>query len=307
MELMNPASARYLQGAVCGLAAASIWACQSAVTRFAVTTAFDPWDVALLRYGLAGVLLLPVLARRGLALDRLGWPGLAALVAGAGAPYALVAAGALRLAPAAELSALNPGCIPLFVAVLAVLFVREIVAAAQRAGLALIAAGAVLLLVSNATDAGELWETSRLFGAMLSLLAALMWAVFTLVMRRADLEPLHAVALVSSVSLAIYLPIYLAWRGAALSHVPLADLAAQAAFQGLLVTIVSLLLYARAIAMLGASGGAAFGSLVPPLAALMAIPLLGEWPSATDWFAIALISAGVYLASGGPVAFRRMG
>src|ERR1043166_4347227 len=196
MELMSPANAAYLKRALCGLAAASIWASWSAMTRFAVTTSFDPWDVALLRYGLAGVLLVPVLARRGVARDRLGWLGLAALVAGAGAPYAFVAAGALRLAPAAELSALNPGCIPLFVAAIALVFAREIVSAAQKSGLALIVAGAALLIVANA-GGGEAWSTSRSFGAVLSLLAALMWAVFTVIMRRADLDPLHAAALVS--------------------------------------------------------------------------------------------------------------
>lgn len=277
------------------------------MTRFAVTTSFDQWDVALLRYGLAGVLLLPILVRRGLARDRLGWWGLAALVAGAGAPYALVAAGALRLAPAAELSALNPGCIPLFVAALAFAFARETVSPAQRAGLALIVTGAALLIVSNAGDPGELWTTSRSFGAMLALLAALMWAVFTVIMRRADLDPLHAAALVSVGSLAIYLPFYLAWHGATLVQVPLAELAVQTIFQGLLVTIVSLVLYGRAVAILGASGGAAFGALVPALAAVMAIPLLGEWPSVPDWLAILLISAGVYLTSGGPMFFRRAG
>jgi drug/metabolite transporter (DMT)-like permease len=301
---MNPASANYLKGALCGLAAASIWASWSALTRFAVTTSFDPWDVALLRFGLAGLLLAPVLARRGLVRDRLGWRGLVALVAGAGAPYALVAASALRLAPAAELSALNPGCIPLFVAAIAFAFARETVSVAQRTGLALIAGGAVLLITANA-DASETWSTSRAFGAALALLAALMWAVFTVVMRRADLDPLHAAALVSTGSLVVYLPLYLAWRGAALAQAPLADLALQAVFQGILVTIVSLLLYGRAVALLGAAAGAAFGALVPALSALIAIPLLAEWPGATDWLAILLISAGVYLASGGPLA-RRM-
>ena len=303
---MNPASAHYLKGAVYGLAAAAIWASWSAMTRFAVTTSFNPWDVALLRYGLAGVLLFPVLARRGLGRDRLGWLGLAALIAGAGAPYAIVAAGALRLAPAAELSALNPGCIPLFVAAIAFVFARETVSAAQKSGLALIVAGAALLIAANA-DGGEAWSTSRSFGAVLSLLAALMWAVFTVIMRRADLDPLHAAALVSVGSLVVYLPVYLAWRGAALAQVPTAELATQFVFQGLVVTIVSLVLYGRAVALLGASGGAAFGALVPALAALIAIPLLGEWPSAADWLAIVLISAGVYLASGGPLWTGRMG
>jgi drug/metabolite transporter (DMT)-like permease len=296
---MPPASAHYLRGALCGFAAASIWASQSAMTRFAVTTSFDPWDIALLRFGLAGLLLTPVIVRRGFALDRLGWLGLVVLIAGGGAPHALVAASALRLAPAAELSALNPGCIPLFVAAIAFACARETVSTAQRAGLALIVTGAVLLIAADATDAGVPWSTSRLFGAALALLAALMWAVFTVVMRRADLGPLHAVALVSVGSLVLYLPVYVTWRGATLARVPLVELTTQVVFQGVLVTIVSLLLYGRAVALLGAAGGAAFGALVPALSALMAIPLLGEWPSATDWLAIVVISSGVYLTSGG--------
>src|SRR5262249_54037271 len=156
-------------------------------------------------------------------------------------------------------------------------------------------------------DAGGLWTTSGSSGGMLARPAALMWPVFTVIMRRADLDPLHAAALVSVGSLAIYLPFYLAWHGATLAQVPPAELAVQAIFQGLLVTIVSLVLYGRAVAILGASGGAAFGALVPALAALIAIPLLGEWLSATDWLAIVLISAGVYLTSGGPMVFRRAG
>ena len=70
------------------------------------------------------------------------------------------------------------------------------------------------------------------------------------------------------------------------------------------MTIVSLLLYGRALTFLGASRGAAFASLVPALAALIAIPLLREWPSTSDWLAIMIISTGVYLASGGPTGSR---
>jgi hypothetical protein len=64
-------------GRVFGCAAVSIWAGWSVVTRLAVTTGLDAWDVAALRFGVAGVLLAPVVVRKGLALDRLGWPGLA--------------------------------------------------------------------------------------------------------------------------------------------------------------------------------------------------------------------------------------
>ena len=57
----------------------------------------------------------------------------------------------------------------------------------------------------------------------------------------------------------------------------------------------------RAIHLLGASNAAAFVALGPIMAALMAIPVLGEWPSRIAWAAILIIATGVYLASGGPL------
>jgi drug/metabolite transporter (DMT)-like permease len=82
------------------------------------------------------------------------------------------------------------------------------------------------------------------------------------------------------------------------------ELALHAFFQGVVVTIGSLLLYGHAVGTLGASEGAAFGALVPALSALLAIPLLGEWPTPADWIAIMLVSFGVYLASGGLISTR---
>jgi hypothetical protein len=112
---MQPASSNYLKGAVFGFATVSIWASWSAITRLAVTTSLDACDIAALSFGVAGLPLSPVLMQRGLARNRLGWLGLAVLIAGAGAPYALVAAGGLHFAPAREQGALNPGFMPLFV------------------------------------------------------------------------------------------------------------------------------------------------------------------------------------------------
>jgi drug/metabolite transporter (DMT)-like permease len=39
----------------------------------------------------------------------------------------------------------------------------------------------------------------------------------------------------------------------------------------------------------------------PAMTVLMAIPILGEWPTAIDWTAVILISVGVYFVSGGPL------
>jgi drug/metabolite transporter (DMT)-like permease len=288
----------YVKGALSGFAAVAIWASWSVVTRLAVTTNLDAWDIAALRFGVAGLLLSPVIVRRGLARDRLGWPGLAVIIAGTGAPYALVAAGGLQFAPAYDQGALNPGCMPLFVALITTIVLRERLSITRRTGLALILAGAVIIVAWHWWGSG--WSGSRTFGDALFLLASFLTASFTVKMRQAQLEPLHAAALVSTGSLVIYSPIYLALHGARLAQLTFAEFAVQAFFQGVLVTIVSLVLYVRAVALLGASGGAAFGAMVPALSALFAIPLLAEWPTEAGWIAIALISAGVYLASGGP-------
>jgi drug/metabolite transporter (DMT)-like permease len=296
-----PTSTTYLKGAAFGFAAASIWAGWSAMTRLAVTTNLDALDIAALRFGVAGILLAPVVVQRGSARDRLGWLGLAVVIVGIGAPYVLVAAGGLRFAPASDQGALNPGCMPLFVALIAAIVLGENISVARKLGLGLILAGALVTMVWQAIDRSIAWNASRTFGDALFLCAALMTAGFTVVMQRARLDPLHAAALVATGSLVIYLPIYLAVAGTHLAAVPLPDLTVQAIFQGVLVTIVSIVLYGRAIVILGASGGAALGALVPALSALFAIPLLGEWPSKTDWLGIILISAGVYLASGGPL------
>jgi drug/metabolite transporter (DMT)-like permease len=297
---MRPTGSDYLKGALFSLAAVSIWAGWSAVTRLAVTTELNAWDIAALRFGVAGVLLLPVTVRRGLALDRLGWRGLATLIAGAGVPYVLLAAGGLRFAPAYDQAALNPGFMPLFVALIAAIVLHEKPSAAGKLGLALILAGAITIVGWHAVA----WSIARTFGHMLFLSAAFLWAGFTVVIRQAKLDPLHATALVSTGSSVIYLPFYVAFRGTDLLRIPIFDLAVQTIFQGVLVTVLSLIFYGRAVAILGASGAAAFGALVPGLSALFAIPLLGEWPGGADWFGMALVSVGVYLASGGPLPGR---
>jgi drug/metabolite transporter (DMT)-like permease len=205
---MQPAISAYLKGAVFGFAAVSIWASWSVITRLAVTTSLDAWDIVALRFGVAGLLLSPVLVQRGLARDRLGWLGLAVIIAGTGAPYALVAAFGLRFSPAYDGGALNPGCMPLFVALIAALVLGERLSTAQKLGLSLILAGALIIVGWHAAA----WSPSRSFGDALFLFAAFLTACFTLVMRQAKLDPLHVVALVSTGSLVIYLPIYLVCR-----------------------------------------------------------------------------------------------
>jgi drug/metabolite transporter (DMT)-like permease len=153
-------------------------------------------------------------------------------------------------------------------------------------------------------DTGGAIGTAQNVGHALFLAAGLAWACYTVAMRRARIDGLHAAAIAAAGSLALYLPAYAALAGRSVLAAPLGDIVLQAIVQGVLTAIVALLLYGRMVSILGATSGAAFVALTPAMTALVGIPILGEWPSPVDWMAIALISGGVYLVSGGPLPVR---
>ena len=298
--MQQPPTRNYTRGAIYGLSAVCIWAAFIVVSRLGVRTSLTPWDVAAIRFAVAGVLLSPYLVRKGLALDRLGWTGVAAIAAGCGAPMVLLVNAGLLFAPAAHGGALFPGVMPLMVAILAAFFLGEAFTSRKIMGLILIVAGAIGIVWASGGTIG----THQNIGHLLFLGAGLAWACYTVAMRRARLDGLHAAAIAAGVSLAFYLPVYAVIARGSLLAAPVFDVALQAIVQGVLTAIVALLLYGRMVGLLGATAGAAFVALTPATTALLGIPVLGEWPSAIDWIAIAVISTGVYLVSGGPLPAR---
>src|SRR5262249_47277106 len=116
-RMHKPTTSEYARGALYGVAAVSIWAGFIVASRLGVRTSLTPWDIAAIRFGVAGLLLLPYAMRKGLARERLGWIGLAAIAIGCGAPMVLLVYAGLLFAPAAHAGALFPGVMPLMVAI----------------------------------------------------------------------------------------------------------------------------------------------------------------------------------------------
>lgn len=287
-------------GVLCGLAAVFIWSAFIIASRFGVRTHLTPWDIVAIRFAVAGAILLPYLIRRGLALERLGWAGLAAIVIGCGAPCVLLVNVGLLFAPAAHAGALYPGGTPLMVAVLAIVFLGEKPSPSKTVGLSLIVLGALCLVFGNGGTIG----TQQNLGQALFLAAAFVWGGYTIAMRRAQLDGLHAAAIAAVVSLVLYLPPYLYFNGLRVLSAPAAELTLQAVVQGVLTAIVALLLYGRTVSILGATRAAAFVALTPVVTAILSIPTLGERPSVADWISVAIVSAGVYIVGGGRLPAR---
>ena len=289
-----------MRGALYGVGAVGIWASWILAVRLGIRTSLTPWDIVAIRFGVAGLILLPYLLKKGLAVDRLGGLGLAAIVVGGGAPMVLASYGGLVFAPAAHAASLFTALIPLYVAIVAAVVLGEAFTAAKRIGLVLIVTG-VLGIVWGA---GGTIGSRQNIGHVLFIGAGMLWACYIVAMRKARLEGLHAAAIAAVGSLIAYVPVYAGISGTSLFNAPWHDLALQAFVHGLLVAVISFVCIGRAVSILGASNGSAFAALAPAITAILAIPILGEWPATSDWIAMLLISGGVYIASGGPLPAR---
>lgn len=296
----KPTTAEYFRGALYGIVAVGLWASWIVAVRYGIRTSLTPWDITAIRFVVAGAILTPYLLKKGFALDRLGWGGLAAILVGGGAPLVLVSYSGLIFAPAAHAASLFTALIPLYVALLAAFVLNEAFTRAKRTGLVFIVIGVLGIL----WGAGGTIGSAQNIGHALFVCAGLLWAGYTVVLQKAKLDGLHAAAIAAVGSLIGFVPVYAAISGTRLFDAPWQDIALQAFVHGFLVAVISFVCIGRAVRLLGASSGSAFAALAPAITTLLAIPILGEWPVASDWIAMLLISVGVYIASGGPLPGR---
>ena len=139
--------------------------------------------------------------------------------------------------------------------------------------------------------------TPSLLGLGFLALAAAMWAGYTLLLRGSGLNPMQSAALICFWSGLIFVPLYLVLGTGHLGQAPTAEIAVQGFYQGVLMSIVALISFNRAVTLLGASAAAAMIALVPVIASLLAVAFLGEIPTVAEGVSIAFIVAGVLLAT----------
>ncbi|MCQ0025297.1 DMT family transporter [Streptomyces somaliensis DSM 40738] len=274
-----------------------IWAAFALSARALSASTLLPADAALLRFGVPLVVLAPALWRRRRALAAVR-PGPAAkIVCGAGVPFFLAAMFGGSLTSASFVGAIVPGMVPLFVSALMAARGRGVPRGTQAAGLALIAAGVVALVWRYVVP----FDGGVLLGSGTLLVASGLWALYTVGLREVDLDPVGSIGLLCIPSFAAVAALVAAgvlptgFAGAAA-----ADVALFLVVQGLGVGLCAGLLYAFAIRRLGAERSSVVGSLSPVVVVLLAVPLLGERPTAAVLVGVPLVTTGVVLANRRP-------
>ena len=279
---------RLLLGTIFGLTALLIWSAWLVLTSAGQATDLAVIDLAGFRALIPMCVLAPVLWRNRCTVRQIGLSK-CLLLACYGLPFTLCVGYGLTFAPVSHAGALVPGTMPLFAAVLAMLFFRKRVEGKSLIGLALILLAALLVIIQNGTlfEHGE----ARL-GHVLFLLGSLCWAVFTVTAHPLGISPYLTTAIVSGVSSILVLPVWMLSDLSNLAKAGFDDILFQLFFQGLLAGLASVYAFSQAIRLLG-SAATMFSALTPGLAALIAIPLLGQLPDAIEFLALVLVIAGV--------------
>jgi drug/metabolite transporter (DMT)-like permease len=279
-------------GIACGVGAALCWAAGFVAARHGISAGFSPADIALHRFIWAGFVFLPLIAREGLgSLGGVGWSRGLALTLFGGPPLALFSYAGFWFAPLAHGGVIQPSCSALGGLALATVALKEKLPAQRAAGAAIIVAGLAVIGGEGLVTIGA----HGLLGDLSFVVAGSMFAIFGTLLRRWQIAPTRAVAVVSVVSL-IDLPIHwLVFGFERMIALGLAENLVQLVAQGIFAGAGGTYLFTRTVELLGAGRAAVFASLVPGFTLLTGFLVLGEAPSLAQLAGFAIVMVGFWL------------
>lgn len=287
---------RLAAGVAVGLAAASIGALYTVYARWGIAQGLHASDLTALRFGVAGLLMLPLLVhalrtRRDVLLGR--WRLWLAVAALAGTPFGLLMFGALQFAPASHAAVFPFAAMSLAGLMLSALVLGDKLTSRKAAGIGVVLCGLALLSgVEAASFSGR-----ALMGDAMFVAAGTLWAGFGILLRRNRLDPLLATAVISVSALLTYVPVYLAVEGTVrLAAASTTVLWTEVMVQGAIAGAGTLFTYATMVRLLGPARAAIFPALAPGLATLMAWPVLGHVPTPAEAAGHVIVIAGLILA-----------
>ncbi len=284
------------RGIALGLAAAAIWGSYLAMAKAGVSAGLAPADIAFIRYGVAGLIMLPWLLAKGLRrCGGIGWGRAAILSLLVGPLFILIGVGGYRFAPLAHGAVMQPAALTILGIALAAVVLKDRPTAARLAGVAVMLAGLAVIAGPGLLAGGSLTP----LGDAMFIVAGGMWALFTLLTKLWKVAPLPATAAVSVLSAAAFVPGYLAVEGLdRLLRTAPAMLAGQIVVQGVLSGVVAVIAFTKAVELIGPARAAVFPALVPAVAILVGVPLTGELPTLLQVAGLALLTLGLLAAIG---------
>jgi drug/metabolite transporter (DMT)-like permease len=286
----------FVKGIAVGLIAASIGALYTVFARWGMAHGLTSPDLTVLRFGVAGILMLPVMVvayRRDVTQFTTRWRVWVLVALLAGTPFGLLMFGALQFAPPSHAAVFPFTAMSVMGMVLGAVVLGDRMTLRRIAGIAVVLTGLVLV---SGVEASSLTLRASIGDAMF-LAAGTLWAGFGIVLRKHRLDPLLATAVISISALFTYVPAYF-WFTGGQGLVLAAPFVfwTEVLVQGVIAGAGTLYTYSKMVSLLGPSRAAVFPALAPGLAALMAWPVLGHVPAPMETMGLVLVMTGLVVA-----------
>ena len=285
-----------IKGIAVGLIAASIGALYTVFARWGISRGLSSPDLTVLRFGVAGLLTLPILTLAMLRDSKqftARWRVWLLIAFLAGTPFGLLMFGALQFAPASHAAVFPFTAMSVMGMVLGAFILRDRLTLRRVTGISIVLTGLVLV---SGLDAASLTLRAAVGDAMF-LLAGTLWAGFGIVLRKHRLDPLLATSVISFSALLTYVPAYLFFTGAeGITAAEPEVFWLEILIQGVIAGAGTLYTYSKTVSLLGPARAAVFPALAPGLAALMAWPVMGHVPATVETLGLLLVMAGLIVA-----------
>ncbi|MEM6622140.1 MAG: DMT family transporter [Pseudomonadota bacterium] len=267
-----------------------VWSGFIVFSRAGVTSGLTAYDVAALRFIVAGALTAPFMLA--------WWPRdlplkiqILLALCGPGALYSALMFAGLAEASAAYGGVFANGSLPIFTILIVLATTGALPGRMQLVATAVIVAGGIMVGWRGMSAGGA----DVAIGVALFLVASAVISAYIIAIKAWSVTPRQALAIVNIPNALIFLPIWWFALPSTMADADTLTVAWQAAFQGLGPGFLALILFAMCAYHLGPAVTAAFSAVVPATAALLAIPVLGEMPTPLEWAGIAVVSAGLGL------------
>ncbi len=247
------------------IGAMTIYGTNFAISRHGLLNGLTPNDLTALRFTFAGVVLLPIFLKAGLRdCAGIGWGRGIVLTIMSGLPMTLLMMQGLALSPAAHGAAIGPGTVTVIGALggLVIFGIRP--GRNTVIGIAIVLAGLALIALSaTASGAGNV-----LLGDLCFFGVGIIWGGYPLMLQLWKVDALKATAVLSVLSMAMFLPYYLATSASHLLTVSPGVILLHGINQGILNVVLGLWLWGWAVAKIGVAVAGRFPPLIPVIGAV---------------------------------------
>lgn len=282
------AERNFIIGIVSAVAVFCIWSGFFVVSRKGVVTALTPYDLAALRFMVAGFITLPFVYwwwPRGLKW----WIAPLLIVCGPGSIYTMFLYYGLQNAPAAYAGVFANGSIPIATMLLAAIIGKDYPGPWRLLGISILYLGGTMVgLRGLAAGGADVGQAIAMFVGSSILVSTYIYGI-----SKWGLSPWNALAIVNVPNLMMYLPIWYFFLPSGLEQATMEEIGLQVVFQGLGPGFFALIFFTLAATHLGASATSGFSAAVPAGVAMLAIPVLGEIPTTMEWAGIGCVTIGL--------------